>query len=99
MVQGGELDGGTQGAGAVIRVGPVQKLEFVEEKTAKGNHDGHHICVYVTPEGENCGEISGVCLLCHDCAGCVHLSESFARVLGFLATDLFTIYAARWALM
>lgn len=38
--------------GAVVRVGPVQHLAFVEgEETLPEEYDGHHICVYLTEEG------------------------------------------------
>lgn len=38
--------------GAVVRVGPVQYLAFVEgEEPLPEEYDGHHICVYLTEEG------------------------------------------------
>lgn len=38
--------------GAVVRVGPVQHLAFVEgEEAMPEEYDGHHICVYLTEEG------------------------------------------------
>eukprot|EP00752_Nemacystus_decipiens_P014340 g12758.t1 len=38
--------------GAVVRVGPVQHLAFVEgEEALPEEYDGHHICVYLTEEG------------------------------------------------
>lgn len=38
--------------GAVVRVGPVQYLAFVEgEEALPEEYDGHHICVYLTEEG------------------------------------------------
>ncbi|CAN0211131.1 unnamed protein product, partial [Hapterophycus canaliculatus] len=42
-------------AAAVVRVGPVQHLAFVEEEDkalhAPAEYDGHHICVYLSEEG------------------------------------------------
>ena len=41
---------------AVVRVGPVQHLAFVEgEEALPEEYDGHHICVYLTEEGLFCG--------------------------------------------
>eukprot|EP00904_Undaria_pinnatifida_P007652 jgi/Undpi1/4016/HiC_scaffold_16.g07384.m1 len=51
VTRGDETDGGTQASGVVVRVGPVQKLVFVEEPEAPPEYDGHHICVYLTDEG------------------------------------------------
>eukprot|EP00904_Undaria_pinnatifida_P007651 jgi/Undpi1/4015/HiC_scaffold_16.g07383.m1 len=51
VTRGDEADGGTQASGAVVRVGPVQKLVFVEGPEALSEYDGHHICVYLTDEG------------------------------------------------
>ena len=59
-VQGDEADGGTQASGAVVRVGPVQKLVFVEGPEALSEYDGHHICVYLTDEGDGRGNVSSV---------------------------------------
>lgn len=47
--------GSTQTAGTVVRAGPVQQLEFVEEPAPLPEYDGHHICVYLTVEGEDRG--------------------------------------------
>ncbi|CAM9301452.1 unnamed protein product [Ectocarpus fasciculatus] len=44
----------TDGATAVVRVGPVQHLVFVEEEDEAllpQEYDGHHICVYLPEEG------------------------------------------------
>lgn len=42
-------------AAAIVRVGPVQHLEFVEEGDetlqAPDEYDGHHICIYLSEEG------------------------------------------------
>lgn len=59
-MQGDGGDGGTQAAGAVVRVGPVQHLAFVEGREALPEYDGHHICVYLTDEGNDSGGFSRV---------------------------------------
>ncbi|CAM9145366.1 unnamed protein product [Scytosiphon promiscuus] len=47
--------GAAAAAAAVVRVGPVQHLEFIEEADAAlhapEEYDGHHICVYLSEEG------------------------------------------------
>lgn len=43
-----------RGTAAVVRVGPVQHLAFVEEEDEallQQEYDGHHICVYLPEEG------------------------------------------------
>lgn len=47
---------------AVVRVGPVQYLAFVEgEEALPEEYDGHHICVYLTEEGETAPPGTGMC--------------------------------------
>lgn len=61
-----ETDGETEEAtvrGAVVRVGPVQHLAFVEDEEELPEYDGHHICVYLSEEGvpqysNYCDEVS-----------------------------------------
>ena len=62
-MQGGGIDGDNQAAGTVVRVGPVQQLAFVEGVEALPEYDGHHICVYLTDEGDGQGNASNVCSL------------------------------------
>lgn len=40
------------GRAVVVRVGPVQHLAFVEGEGALPDYDGHHICLYLTEEGD-----------------------------------------------
>lgn len=64
-MQGDGVDGDNQAAGTVVRVGPVQRLAFVEGREALPEYDGHHICVYLTDEGDGRGNVSSVCSLGH----------------------------------
>lgn len=55
-MQGDGIDDGNQTAGTVVRVGPVQQLAFVEGEETLPEYDGHHICVYLSDEGDDRGE-------------------------------------------
>lgn len=47
-----ERTGSTEEVGALVRVGPAQHLGFFEHEEALPEWDGHHICVYLSDEGD-----------------------------------------------